>query len=70
MSNMTAYRAYKIGAEGHFAGFETLVCLDDGQAIEKAKHLFEHNDIEVWSGARFVACLKRKSRWLAERNQP
>ena len=60
---MAEYRVYTVGADGRFIGFEPLVCGDDRQAIERAKHLFEHNDIEVWSGPRLVASLKHKSRW-------
>jgi hypothetical protein len=33
------YRAYFVGHDGHFNGFEPLICADDGIAIEKAKRL-------------------------------
>jgi hypothetical protein len=33
---MPEYRAYPVGIDGHFIGFEPLVCADDAGAIEKA----------------------------------
>jgi hypothetical protein len=31
------YRAYSVDHDGHFVGFEALICTDDAEAIEKAK---------------------------------
>jgi hypothetical protein len=31
------YRAYLVGIDGHFVGYEPIVCADDAEAIEKAK---------------------------------
>ena len=28
------YRAYVVGHDGHFTGFEQLICADDAEAIE------------------------------------
>jgi len=36
---MAEYRAYTVGRDGHFLGFEPLICSDDAEAIEKAKRL-------------------------------
>ena len=55
---MAEYRAYIIGGDGHFAGFESLVCDDDAVAIEKAERLVDGHDIELWSGKRLVKVLK------------
>lgn len=55
---MTEYRLYTVGADGHFIGYEPLVCRDDGEAVVKAKRLVNGHAIEVWSGARFVIGLK------------
>jgi hypothetical protein len=33
------YRAYTVGIDGHFIGFEPLVCADDSQAIDNAKRM-------------------------------
>ena len=51
---MTEYRAYTVGDDGHFVGFEPLVCANDAEAIEKASRLVDWYDIELWSGERFV----------------
>jgi hypothetical protein len=48
------YRAYIVGNDGHFIGFEPLVCADDSEAIEKAKHLASKHPVEIWSGERLV----------------
>jgi hypothetical protein len=54
------YRAYMVGEDGRFIGFEPLICRDDGEAIAKAKRLVDRHDIEVWSGKRFVIRLKSR----------
>jgi hypothetical protein len=54
---MPEYRAYIIGHDGRFTGFEPLVCADDAEAIKKAKLLVTDRSIELWSGARFVVRL-------------
>jgi hypothetical protein len=51
------YRAYFVGRDGHFNGFEPIVCEDDVAAIEIAKCLVNKHGIELWSGARLVVCL-------------
>jgi hypothetical protein len=38
---MPAYRAYAVGDDGHFSGNEPLVYADDGEAIAKAKIVFQ-----------------------------
>jgi hypothetical protein len=57
---MAEYRAYMVGPDGHFAGFEPIVCRDDAEATERAKHLLDGHDIELWSGERFVIKLSHK----------
>jgi hypothetical protein len=52
------YRAYTVGHDGHFIGFEPLICVDDAEAIEKAKRLVDGHDIELWSGVRIVIRLE------------
>jgi hypothetical protein len=51
---MAEYRAYLIGADGHFIGFEPLFCADDSEAIEKAMRLMDRLDVEIWNGERFI----------------
>jgi hypothetical protein len=55
---MPEYRAYTVGVDGHFIGFEPIVCADDAAAIEKAKRLVDGHDLELWSGPRFVIKLE------------
>jgi hypothetical protein len=59
-SGMAEYRAYTVGHDGHFVGYEPLVCGGDKEAIEKAKRLVDGHDVEVWSGARFVIRFSHK----------
>jgi hypothetical protein len=58
MRSMADYRAYTVGLDGHFVGFEPLVCTDDAEAIKKAKLLVVDRSIELWSGPRFVIRLE------------
>ena len=60
-TRMAEYRAYVVGRDGHFVGWEPLVCDDDVEAIEKAKRLVEANDIELWCGERLVMRLSSTS---------
>ena len=53
-------RAYVVGEDGHFVGYEPLVCPNDAEAIEKAKRLVNGRDVELWNGARFVLKLECK----------
>jgi hypothetical protein len=52
------YRAFTVGNDGHFTGFEPLICADDAEAIAKAKRLVVDHDVELWSGARLVIRLR------------
>ena len=57
---MAEYRIYTIGSEGHFIGFKPLLCEDDLQVIEKAKQLLDGDDLQIWSGPRYVGRLGSK----------
>ena len=57
---MPEYRAYIVNVEGHFSGFEPMVCADDAEAIEKASNLVVDHEIELWCGARLVTRISRK----------
>jgi hypothetical protein len=57
---MREYRAYTVGVDGHFTGFEPMICADDTEAIEKAKRLVDGHDVELWSGQRLVIRLDHK----------
>lgn len=51
---MVEYRAFPVGMDGHFIGFDALVCENDDEAIAKAKCLVDGHDIELWCGERLV----------------
>jgi hypothetical protein len=53
------YRAYMVGPDGHFVGYEPLICADDGEAIEKAKRLAGQHPVELWSGSILVRSLPK-----------
>jgi hypothetical protein len=59
---MGEYRAYTVGPDGHFTGFEPLICGDDTEAIEKAKRLVNGQDVELWSGPRLVIRISHKAK--------
>jgi hypothetical protein len=59
---VTEYRAYIVGRDGHFVGFEPLVCADDAEAVEFAKRLLDDHMIELWCGERLVTKLERPDR--------
>jgi len=59
---MAEYRAYIVGDDDHFLGFEEIVCRDDGEAVARAKRLLDDHDIEVWSGDRLVFRLRHKAK--------
>jgi hypothetical protein len=57
---MTDYRVYIIGNDGHFVSAIQLDCPDDNAAIESAKQFINGHDIELWQGDRKIAKLDRK----------
>ena len=60
---MAEYRAYTVDRDGHFLGFEPLVCANDAEAIDQAKRLaIVDHAIELWSGARLVTRLGVETR--------
>jgi hypothetical protein len=57
---MAEYRAYKVGGDDHFIGFQEMICLDDDEAVAKATRLADGHDIELWNGPRLVIRLTRR----------
>jgi len=57
---MPEYRAYIVGAEGHFIEAVGLVCEDDQAAIKQAQALVDGHDVELWQLDRHVANFKPK----------
>ena len=49
---MPEYRAYSVGDDGRFTGFEPLVCADDAEAIKKDRVLSQRHGVELWSGPK------------------
>jgi hypothetical protein len=58
---MPEYRAYQVGLDGHFIGYEPLVCANDAEATEQVQHLVDGHDVELWSGPRLVVKLQAKT---------
>jgi hypothetical protein len=52
---MSEYRAYKIGSDGHFFEAVPLVCVNDAEAMEKAKQLVWGSEWWCGEGARKLA---------------
>jgi hypothetical protein len=57
---MPEYRAYTVGHDGHFNGYEPLVCANDAEAIKKAKLLSQRDGVELWSGPRLVISMPKQ----------
>jgi hypothetical protein len=57
---MTDYRAYTVGDDGHFKGYESLVCANDEEAITKAKILAHRHGVELWCGPRLVSSIPKQ----------
>jgi hypothetical protein len=69
-AGMADYRAYSVGLDGHFVGYEPLVCADDSEATDKARRLVDGHDIELWSGTRLVARLEASKTKIAPGSSP
>jgi hypothetical protein len=51
---MVHYRIYRVGSDGHFLDAQDIECVDDEEAIQKAKQAVDGHDIELWQRGRFV----------------
>jgi hypothetical protein len=51
------YRAYVIDDDGYISGFDKMTCRDDAEALQRARHLMDGQDIEVWAGSRLVSLI-------------
>jgi hypothetical protein len=52
------YRAYIIGQDGHFASCRAFRCADDTEAVSWARQWVDRQDVELWSGERFIIRLE------------
>jgi hypothetical protein len=57
---MEEYRIYQVGIDGHFIGYEPLICANDAEAIAKARRLVDRHAVELWSGPRLVIRFESK----------
>ena len=48
------YRAYFVGADGHYAGSRAINVSSDAAAITSAKKMLDGKDIEIWAGLRKI----------------
>ena len=55
---MAEYRAYLVDTDGHFYDVVPLICVDDAEALEKAKPLAAGHDVELWQLDRKIATIK------------
>jgi hypothetical protein len=60
VAQMTDYRVYVIGSDGHFVKAIQLDCPDDNAAIECAKHFVNGYEVELWQRDRIIARFDRK----------
>jgi hypothetical protein len=60
VAQMSDYRVYVIGIDGHFVRAIQLDCADDNAAIESAKQFIDGHDIELWQRDRQIAKFNRK----------
>jgi hypothetical protein len=55
---MPTYRIFTVGRDAHFSGMPIIVeCLDDKEAVDKAIHLANGLDLEIWDQKRMIARL-------------
>jgi hypothetical protein len=57
---MIDYRAYIVGADGHFHSSKTILAEDDDHALKVAKQLVDGHDVELWQLDRKIAVLASK----------
>jgi hypothetical protein len=57
VAEVSEYRVYVFGDDGHVASSRTFVCDNDANAAIWAKQLGDRHDAELWSGDRFVTRL-------------
>jgi hypothetical protein len=56
---MQRYRIYTVGSDGLFSSAQFLECVDEQEAIQKARQFVDGHDVELWDGDRFVARFPR-----------
>ena len=54
VAKVSEYRIYVIGEDGNAVILRAFVCDNDADATIWAKQLIDRQDVELWSGNRFV----------------
>jgi len=67
-AEVSDYRAYVIGDDGHIASSRAFVCDSDADATIWAKQMVDGHDIELWSGDRLVIRLNGDKRGSVSRD--
>jgi hypothetical protein len=57
---MPDYRAYIVGRDGQFQGFEVIEAADDDEAVNAARKFVDGHDVEVWHLDRKIAVLSHE----------
>lgn len=57
---MPDYRAYIVGHDGRFQGFEKIDAASDEEAVKKARQFVDGHDVEVWHLDRKIAVLSHE----------
>jgi hypothetical protein len=60
MAAISDYRAYFVGADGHFEGSRAIDCDNDTMAVASARKMLDGKDIEIWCGLRKIIRLPHK----------
>lgn len=58
---MPEYRVHIIGSDGLFHSSTALDCADEDAAIERARHLVDGHDVELWRGDRKIAKFEHRA---------
>lgn len=56
-ADVSEYRAYVIGSDGHFVSGDGFEAADDAAAIQTAVRFAHRGDVEVWQAARKVGLI-------------
>lgn len=56
------YRAFIVGDDGRITASRAFTCANDDDAIVWTKQLMDGNDMELWSGERFVIKLDHQKK--------
>lgn len=62
---MALFTFYPCRADGSSSAFETIDCVDDGEALLRARRVLDEHrsavEVDIWQGERHVAELARAS---------